>query len=98
MLSSWSSTTRIRGFLRSIVFAEEALNFSDHGSPLAWLGEVSIARDFQGFLSVGREGVCGERDARDRFGRSIVRQYLRRPPGINDRDRDIHQDQIGLFR
>src|SRR6476659_2398872 len=88
----------MRAFLRSIVFAEEALNFSDDGPRLAWFGEISIAADFHRFLAIGRERVRSQRDDRNRLGRWIVLEHLGRLPAVDDGNRDIHQDQIGLFR
>src|ERR1700720_1061192 len=68
ILSSWSSTTRIRP-LRSIVLAEESLHLRDNGSRLTGLGEVSIAADLHRLLAIGRECVGGERDDGDPFRR-----------------------------
>src|SRR5437868_8191909 len=98
ILSSWSSTTRMRGFLlRSIVFAEESLDFSDDRPRLAWLGEVSIAADFHRLLAVRREGVRGQRDNWNGLRGRIVLEHLGRVPAIDNGTRDIHQDQIRFF-
>src|SRR6266480_376252 len=99
MLSSWSSTTRILYFsLRSIVFAEESLHLRDYGSRLTWLREVSVAADLHRLLAIGGEGVRGQRDDRNPFRRGIVLQNLGCLPAVDDRDGDIHQDQVRLFR
>src|SRR5437868_10316194 len=87
ILSSWSSTTRMRCFLlRSIVFAEESLDFSDDRPRLTGLGEVSIAADFHRFLAIGRERVRSQRDDWNGFRRGIVFEHLGRLPAIDDWD------------
>src|SRR5687768_12601797 len=98
MLSSWSSTTRIRFFLRSIVLAEESLHFGDDRSRLARFGEVSVAAHFHRLLTVRRQCVRRECDDRNHPRRWIVLQDLCRFPSVDDRDGDVHQDQVGLFR
>src|SRR3954462_4194014 len=98
MLSSWSSTTRIRGFeLRSIVFAEKSLDFSDNRSRLAGLGQISIAADFHRLLPIRRESVSGKGDDWNRLRGWIVFQHLGSLPAIDDRNGNIHKDQIRLF-
>src|SRR5204863_288423 len=72
---------RIRCFLlRSIVFAEESLDFRDHGSGLTRLGEVSVAADLHRLLAIGRKRVRRQRDDGDSFRRRIVLQHLDRFP------------------
>src|ERR1700741_4489205 len=98
MLSSWSSTMRMRYFLlRSIVFAEESLDFSDDRSRLTGLGEVSITADFHCLLPVRGEGMRCQRDYRNRLRGRIVFEHLGCLPAVDDRDGDIHEDQIRFF-
>src|SRR5687767_5559240 len=102
-LSSWSSTIRIR-YVRSlssgcdILLSEEPLDFRHHGARLARLREVSIASDLHRLLAVGRERVRGQRDDRDVARLGVVLEHLRRFPSVDDRDGDVHQDEVGLLR
>src|SRR6476660_966741 len=79
------------------VLAEEALHFGDDGPRLAGLGQIAVAPHFHRLLAIGCEGVRGERDDRDVARHRIVLQHLGRLPSVDDRDGDVHQDQVGLF-
>jgi hypothetical protein len=80
----------------TIIAAEEALYFRDYGSGLAGFGEITVATDFERLLSVRRQSVRSERDDGDMLGLRIVLQDLSRFPAIDYRDRDIHEDEVGL--
>src|SRR5690242_905359 len=117
MLSSWSSTTRMRDWdsggssdsgsapagrvssagILGGVLPEEPLDFRNHRAWLAGLGEIPVTPDLHRLLAVGGEGVGREGDDRDVPGHRVVLEDLRRLPTIDDRDRDIHQDQVGPF-
>src|ERR1700694_1341508 len=98
MLSSWSSTMRILySGLRSIILAEEPLHLRDDCPRLARLGEVAVAADLHRLLAIGCKSVRGQRDNGNPLCRRIVLQHLRRLPAIDDRDGDVHQDQVRLF-
>src|SRR5688572_16022566 len=99
-LSSWSSTMRMRvrgDPSAAIALPEELLHLAHHGFRLAGLGEVAVAAHLHRLLTVRRERVRGERDDRDMLGVGVALEYLGRLPAIDDRDGDIHQDQVGLF-
>src|SRR5687768_14575646 len=80
-----------------IVLAEEPLDFRYYGSGLTRLGEISVATDFHCLLAVGGEGVRGECDDGDFLRRGIVLQNLSGFPAVDDRNGDVHQDQVGLL-
>src|SRR5438309_11777834 len=97
MLSSWSSTTRTRGFLlRSIVFAEESLDFSDDRPRLTGLVEIPVTADFHRLLAVGREGVRSQRNDWDLLGGGLVLQHLGCLTAVMDRVRDHLEDRIRM--
>src|SRR5215218_9861109 len=85
------------GTSRPIVAPEEPLDLGHYGSWLAWLREISVATDFHGLLTVRCQGVGGQRDDGDGVGRGIVLEHLRCFPPVNDRNGDVHQDQVGLL-
>src|SRR5450759_4729828 len=98
MLSSWSSTMRILYWgLCSIVLSEEPLHLRDHSSRLAGLGQVAVAAHLHRLLTIGCEGVCRQRDDGNPLRGRIVFQNLRRFPAVDDRNGDVHQDQVGLL-
>src|SRR5256885_418912 len=137
MLSSWSSTTRMRarssargasatvgpgagrgsvlvctgtaasatavacpacsaGILCGVL-AEEALDLGDDGAWLARLGQIAVASHLHRLLPIRREGVRRQRDDRDVARHGIVLEHLRRFPAVDDRDGDVHEDQVGLL-
>src|SRR6476661_4731541 len=117
MLSSWSSTTRMRDWdsgrssgsgsapstrvssagILGGVLPEEPLHFGDHRAWLAGLGEIPVAADLHRLLAVGGEGVRRQRDDGDVARHRIVLEDLRGLPAVDDRDRDVHQDQVGAL-
>src|SRR5690348_12931235 len=100
-LSSWSSTMRMRADASPspcIVLSEEALDFGYHGARFARLREIPVAPHLHRLLAIGRERVRRERDDGDRTRLGVVLQHLRRLPAVDDRDRDVHQDQIRALR
>src|SRR5688572_15231253 len=99
MLSSWSSTMRMHAApSRSIALPEKALDFRDDRTRLARLREVAVAPDFHRLLAIGRQGMRRQRNDRDLVGGRILLEDLRRFPAIDDRDGDVHEDQVGLLR
>ena len=64
--------------------------------------KVAIAKVLkdEGYIddfAVRGEGVGGERDDRDVTRDRIVLEDLRGLPAVDDRDGDVHQDQVGLL-
>src|SRR6476659_7408295 len=114
MLSSWSSTTRMRDWdsgrssvsegapstrvssagILGGVLPEEPLDLCDHGAWLARLGEIPVASDFHRLLAVGRERVRGQGNDGNVTRDGGVLEDLGRLPAVDDRDRDVHQDQV----
>src|SRR5688572_5938878 len=107
-LSSWSSTTRMRPVSSgagdeargtpvscAVIATEELLHFCDHGARFARLREIPVASNLHGLFPIRRQRVRSERDDRNVPRAGIVLENLRRFPTVDDRDRDIHQDQVG---
>src|SRR6185312_9874267 len=99
-LSSLSSTIRTRGARRtspSIASANESLHLAHDRLGLARLCEITVASDFHGFLAIRRQRMRGERDDRNATRFRIALEHLRRFPAVDHRNRNVHQDQIGLL-
>src|SRR5687768_7392844 len=96
-LSWWSSTMRMRACLIPIATPEEPLDLRHDRARLARLREIAVAAHLHRLLPVRREGVGGERDDGDPAGLGVVLEHLRCLPPVDDRDRDVHQDQVRLL-
>src|SRR5438094_2309160 len=81
-----------------IVLPEETLHLGHHGAWLARLREITVASYFHRFLPVRRQRMRGQRNDWNLPRLRIVLQHLRRLPSIDDRNRDIHENEIGLLR
>src|SRR3954454_6228942 len=82
----------------AIVLPEESLHLGDHGARLARLREIPVASHLHRLLTIRRERVGGEGDDRDLSRLRIVLQHLRRFPSVDDGNRDVHQNEVRLFR
>src|SRR5690348_3209655 len=100
-LSSLSSTIRTRGARRpspSIASTNEPLHLAHHRLGLARLGEITVASDFHRFLAIRCQCVRGERNDWDATRFRIALEHLRCFPPVDHRNRNIHENQIGLLR
>jgi hypothetical protein len=68
----------------------------DHAARLDGLGQVAVAAGSHGLHPVLLEGVGGQRDDGDGRCMAIGLQPLRRLPAVHLRDRDVHEDDVGL--
>src|SRR5215204_2861847 len=77
---------------------EEALYLGHDRARLARLRQVAVAPHLHRLLPVARQRVRRQRDDRDLVRGRVVLEHLRRLPAVDDRDGDVHQDQVGLLR
>src|SRR5258708_5134090 len=104
-LSSWSSTIRMRAAVASfsgldrcpIRLSEESVYFRDYRARLAGLGQMPVAAHFHRLLAIRRQRVRGQCDDGNVLRGRVVLENLRGLPAIDDRNGDIHQDEVRLL-
>src|SRR5215217_6908260 len=79
----------------TIIAAEEALYFRDDGSWFAGFGQIAVAAHLECLLAIRRESVRSQCDYRDVFGLGVVFQHLGGFPSVDNRNRYVHEYEIG---
>src|SRR5215203_2410068 len=95
-----TTCVRLRSLSKRLLrgaFADPAADLRDDRTWLDGLGEIPAEADFRCALAIVGQRVCRQRDDGDGSGTRIAAQDARRFPTVHSRDRDVHQNEIGLY-